>query len=116
MVIATSFIVDCERFHDLTNGIQVLAFIEDRFRGLGATHFLATGLPLPGRPIEPLLLRVLWGEQRGDRPPAGIIVADDPILQAALRARRGFALGDRDEDRRLFQESVLLRQASPAGT
>ena len=112
MVIATSLIADCERFRELTNGIQILAFIEDRFRALGATHFLATGLPLPGRPIEPLLLRVMWGDQRGDRPPAGIIAAEDPILQAALRARRAFVLGDSEEDLRIFEELVLLRQAS----
>ena len=47
MVIATSLIADGERFHDLMNGTQVLAFIEDRFRALGATHFLAAGVPLP---------------------------------------------------------------------
>jgi LuxR family quorum sensing-dependent transcriptional regulator len=115
MVIATSLIADCERFHDLTNGIQVLAFIEDRFKGLGATHFLATGLPLPGRPIEPLILRVLWGDQRGDRPPAGIITAEDPILQAAHRARRAFALGGSEDDLRILEESALLKQASLAG-
>ena len=115
MVIATSLIADCERFRELTNGIQILAFIEDRFRGLGATHFLATGLPLPGRPIEPLLLRVMWGDQRGDRPPAGIIAAEDPILQAALRARRAFVLGDSEDDLRIFEELVLLRQAAPTG-
>jgi LuxR family transcriptional regulator, quorum-sensing system regulator BjaR1 len=115
MVIATSLIADGERFHDLTNGTQVLAFIEDRFRALGATSFLATGLPLPGRPIEPLVLRVTWGELRGDRPPQGMIAADDAILQAALRARRAFALGSREGDLRIFEESTLLRQASPAG-
>lgn len=115
VIVATSLIADCERFNDLTNGIQVLAFIEDRFRELGATHFLATGLPLPGRSIEPLLLRVLWGDQRGDRPPAGIIAAGDPILQAALRARRAFALSDSEEDRHIIAESVLLNQAMPTG-
>jgi LuxR family quorum sensing-dependent transcriptional regulator len=115
MVIATSLIADGERFHDLMNGTQVLAFIEDRFRALGATHFLATGVPLPGRPIEPLLLRVTWGELRGDRPSPGMIAADDAILQAALRARRAFALGGGEDALRISEESVLLRMANPSG-
>jgi LuxR family quorum sensing-dependent transcriptional regulator len=115
MVIATSLIAEGERFRDLTNGTQVLGFIEDRFRALGATHFLATGLPLPGRPIEPLLLRVTWGELRGERPPLGAIAADDAVLQAALRSRRAFALGSREEDLRILSESPLLRQANAGG-
>jgi len=115
MVIGTSLIADGERFHDLTNGTQVLAYVEDRLRAFGATHFLATGLPLPGRPIEPLLLRITWGELRGDRAPPGAIGADDAVLHAALRARRAFVLGDRDDDRRIFEESALLKQASPSG-
>ena len=115
MVIETSLIAEGERYRDLTNGTQVLAFLEDRFRALGATYFLATGLPLPGRPIEPLLLRVNWGELRSDRPPSGAIAADDAILQTALRSRRAFALGGREDDLRILNESLLLRQANSGG-
>jgi LuxR family quorum sensing-dependent transcriptional regulator len=115
MVIATSLIAEGERYRDLTNGTQVLAFLEDRFRALGATHFLATGVPLPGRPIEPLVLRITWGEVRGDRPPPGVIAAEDAILQAALRSHRAFALGGGADDLRILNESPLLRQANGAG-
>ena len=115
MVIATSLIAECERFHDLNDGTQVLGFVEDRFRALGTTHFLATGLPLPGRPIEPLILRFSWGGQRGDGSVPGLIATDDAILQAALRAPRAFSLADREDDIHIFDESVLLRQACPLG-
>ncbi len=115
MVITTSLIAEGEHFRDFMNGAQVLAFLEERFRALGATHFLATGLPLPGRPIEPLLLRVTWGELRGDRPPLGAIAADDAILQATLRSHRAFALGGREDDLRILNESPLLLQANVGG-
>jgi LuxR family quorum sensing-dependent transcriptional regulator len=44
-------------------------------------------MPLPGRPIEPLILRFNWGEARGERPH---VAPDDPVLQQALRAHRTF--------------------------
>lgn len=72
---------DAARFRDMRTSEQVLDFLEDRFRSVGATAFLVTGIPLPGRPIEPLLLRNHWGEQRGE----GAVAATDALFAVPLR-------------------------------
>lgn len=113
MLIAHSLVADSERFRDMSDGARVLAYIEDRFRQFGATHFLATGLPLPGRPIEPLILRLVWGDLRGDRPHA--VDPDDPLLQGALSARRAFAWSANKDPEGLAENSALLKVAGPPG-
>jgi len=87
MPIANGLIADSESVRGMTDGMQILSFVESRFRSLGATHFLATGLPLPGRSIEPLILRMSWPDSRGEKPQ---IDPSDAVLQASLRARRAF--------------------------
>jgi DNA-binding CsgD family transcriptional regulator len=79
-----SLFADVERFRSMTSGGQILDFVEDRFRSCGANRFLITGLPLPGRPVAPLILRSNWGERPNPIP------HDDPVLQTALGARLGF--------------------------
>jgi LuxR family quorum sensing-dependent transcriptional regulator len=74
----------------MVTGAQVLDYLEDRLRSLGATRFLATGIPLPGRPIGPLVLRASWGDYRGDKPSSLAIPQTDPVLQTALSVRRPF--------------------------
>lgn len=108
MPTSNTIVADSESFRDLNNGAQILDALQEFFRSFGATHFLATGLPLPGRPIEPLILRMVWTDPRGERPQ---VVANDPILQLALRAHRAFfALDGRD---RLFQDSQLMSSVGP---
>jgi DNA-binding CsgD family transcriptional regulator len=84
MQLAMSLFADAERFRSMTSGAQILDYVESRFRSCGATRFMATGLPLPGRPLAPLVLRAAWG----DRP--NPIPQEDPLLQTALRAPSGF--------------------------
>jgi LuxR family quorum sensing-dependent transcriptional regulator len=113
MLIANSLVADSERFRDMSDGARILAYIEDRFRALGATHFLATGLPLPGRPIEPLILRLNWGDLRGERGHASGVEPHDPMLQLALRSRRAFTWS-RDNDPGQIAERSALVQAVDA--
>jgi DNA-binding CsgD family transcriptional regulator len=98
-----------ESFRDMTTGVQVLDGLENAFLALGATHFIATGLPLPGRPIEPLVLRMNWGDLRLERPGAQSIKSDDALLRLALSARRPFRWCDSPE-RHVDGESVLLSE------
>lgn len=84
MQLAMSLFADAERFRSMTTGAQILDYVESRLRSCGAMRFMATGLPMPGRPLAPLVLRAGWG----DRP--NPIPQDDPVLQTALRARSGF--------------------------
>ena len=67
MVSAEGLSADAERFRDMRTSEQVLDYLEEHFRSVGATQFLAAGVPMPGRPIEPLIVRFDWGEPRGDR-------------------------------------------------
>lgn len=86
---AASFIASADGYRDMTEGPQVLDSLQKQFRSLGATHLLVTGIPMPGRPIEPLILRGFWRDSK----PGGAatpISADDPLLQIALRGHRGF--------------------------
>jgi LuxR family quorum sensing-dependent transcriptional regulator len=89
---ANSLVADAERFREMCASEQVVDYLEDRFRSYGATHFLATGVPLPGRPIEPLVLRCNWGEARGDRNAELQVASDDPVFRQALAARGAFRM------------------------
>jgi LuxR family quorum sensing-dependent transcriptional regulator len=76
---------DGKSFREMRYSEQVLDFLEDRFRFVGATAMLVSGIPLPGRPIDPLLLRFRWGEQRAERQGDFDVDAADPIFTYALR-------------------------------
>lgn len=86
MLVSNAPVVDDDRIRSLETGTQVLDFLEARFRALGATNFLATGLPLPGRPLAPLILRANWGEYRGDKQNPLSVPHSDAIFQAMLRS------------------------------
>ncbi len=83
MVVATAMLALGESFRDMTTSGQIVDALEAFFRSLGATHFLLTGFPLPGRPIEPLVVRVNWGELRSP----SALSARDPLLGRVLSAR-----------------------------
>lgn len=90
MVTGASVVALGESFRDARNGQQVLDALEEQFSQLGASHFLATGFPLPGRPIGPLILRMRWGGLGHERGASSPIEADDALIQLALSARRPF--------------------------
>lgn len=90
MIVVAGMIALGESFRDMTGGGQILDGLEGQFKQLGATHFLATGLPLPGRPVEPLLLRMHWGDIRHDRAGVAGIRFDDGLLETVLGGHRPF--------------------------
>jgi LuxR family quorum sensing-dependent transcriptional regulator len=106
MAVGTGLMARSERFREMASGEQVLDELENDFRAIGASHFLATGLPLPDRPVEPLILRINWGEFRQDRA-GNALQAEDGLLQFALRARRPF-LWRSSGERRLSVPSALI--------
>jgi DNA-binding NarL/FixJ family response regulator len=113
MVSAGDWSADAERFRELRTGEQVLDHLEERFRAFGATLFLVSGVPLPGRPVEPLVLRVRWGEQEPDRPPEEAISASDPILALALRVPRAQMIANTTDG--IAERSELYRSAVALG-
>jgi DNA-binding CsgD family transcriptional regulator len=88
MTITAGMIALGESFRDMTSGTQVVNALENLFQSFGASHFLATGIPLPGRPIEPLVVRMSWADARG----AVTLKSDDPVLHRVLGAKRPFWL------------------------
>lgn len=71
------------KFSGITESSAVLDVLQSGFRDAGATHFLASGVPLPGRPIEPLLLRVHWGSMDDSDPESltGFAAADPLVIK-----------------------------------
>jgi hypothetical protein len=65
MTIAAGMIALGESFRDLATGAHVLDALVRQFAVFGGTHFLATGLPLPGRPIDQLIVRMNWATGPG---------------------------------------------------
>lgn len=60
---------------------DVLAHLEDHFKAFGATHFLATGLPMPGRDVGPLILSMNWADARHEGAPLTRIDRNDHLLR-----------------------------------
>jgi LuxR family quorum sensing-dependent transcriptional regulator len=112
MTSANGTIPDSEQVRLFSDGVAILNFLEERFRAFGASHFLVTGLPLPGRPIEPLILKAAWGEPRGERL---YIDPNDPVLRIALRSKRPFLWDSIDDPDIGAKESLLLSLAEIAG-
>lgn len=109
MMMKSNVVVDTDPIEDSRSGAQVLDLLEDRFRSTGATHFLATGIPFPGRPLAPLVLRARWGEYTENEADALNIPHSDPAFQTALRSRRPFYWPARGDETR--QNSTLVALA-----
>lgn len=113
MLMTMSATEDIDRLRAAGTGPQVLDVLEDMFLSIGATHLLATGIPLPGRPLAPLILRASWGEYRDDKALALNVPHSDAVLQAALRARRPFEWPAHSDG--LRRDSTLLTLAGGPG-
>lgn len=110
MATAGGLIARSESFCEMTSGVGVLDALEGEMRSFGATHFLATGMPMPGRSIDPLVLRMTWGDLR----PSPAIKSHDPVLQRAF-TRRDACLWNEANGPPIDGESILLANFDAAG-
>lgn len=69
---------------DIEDAEGVLDGIEDLAGQLGASHRLITGLPMPNRPIGPLVLRNDWPDLQDDEETGDLPFRGDPILNMCL--------------------------------
>ncbi|WP_181704297.1 helix-turn-helix transcriptional regulator [Chthonobacter albigriseus] len=69
---------------------RIFDIIERRLVSHGASHILVTGLPMPGRPVEPLILHMKWPDVRSERGQLITISKGDPILERCRVAHRPF--------------------------
>lgn len=96
-----------ESFRDMAGAVEVLNALEGLLRSLGASHLLVTGVPLPGRPIEPLILRSDWRDVRLDR--IGTVQASDPLIHMVLGAGHP-VVWPHTEPRLQASDSLLLAE------
>ncbi|WP_075218117.1 MULTISPECIES: helix-turn-helix transcriptional regulator [Pleomorphomonadaceae] len=69
---------------------RIFDIIERRLVSHGASHILVTGLPMPGRPVEPLILHMKWPDVRSERGQLITISKGDPILERCRVSHRPF--------------------------
>ncbi|GGB50329.1 hypothetical protein GCM10011316_23070 [Roseibium aquae] len=67
---------------------HVLDIVESNLRRMGATHVLITGLPMPNRPIDSLVQRFRWPDQRNDGIESTSLSANDSALMLGLASDR----------------------------
>ncbi|CTQ59189.1 MAG: helix-turn-helix transcriptional regulator [Roseibium album] len=67
---------------------HVLDILESNLRRMGATHILITGLPMPNRPIDNLVQRFRWPDQRNDGIESTSLSANDSALMLGLGSNR----------------------------
>ncbi|MEJ8473880.1 helix-turn-helix transcriptional regulator [Roseibium algae] len=67
---------------------HVLDILESNLRRMGATHVLVTGLPMPNRPIDSLVHRFRWPDQRNDGIESASLSANDGALMLGLDSNR----------------------------
>jgi DNA-binding CsgD family transcriptional regulator len=106
MVRAGRLGAEAQRFRELRTSDQVLDVLTDCFRSLGAAKILVTGIPLPGRPLQPLVLRQDWGELEG-------VAADDAVFPFLLGLRGAEVIASPPAE--FAARSPLYRTAAAAG-
>lgn len=84
---------------------HVLDVLEGQLRKHGATHILTTGLPMPNRPIDGLIHRFRWPDERNGGIERSMISPDDSALLLGLTRSRAFIWNINEGD---AQHSELL--------
>lgn len=92
MSIADEVLLEAAGLENLTALGGIIAAVERPLVALGATHFLACGLPLPGRTVDPLLIRIRWGDVRTDLGSLVSVPASDPVIIACRNHLEPFVM------------------------
>lgn len=100
MTSVSELAAEAMRFREMGTSEKILDALEESFRFLTPTHFLAATVPLPGRPVEPMVLRRRWG----GRWPEDGITSDDAVFREGITLRRPLILAE-------IPEAMLLRSA-----
>lgn len=115
MTVTVELAALADAFRATNSGAEVLDSLQGIFRQSGGEHFLATGFPLPGRPIEPLVLRVAWPATQADRATNVDLTSDDALFRATFRSRPALVWHDGSSDALSVGDSPLLAAISGDG-
>ena len=88
---------------------EILDALEGCFEFLEPTHFLVTGVPMPGRPLDPLVLRRRWAGRWPDE-----VNSDDAVFRNGIHLRRPIVMSDFSDA--LLAGSALCRSVSGDGS
>ncbi|PCJ83895.1 MAG: helix-turn-helix transcriptional regulator [Hyphomicrobiales bacterium] len=86
-----------QKFSSIVLPESILDHLELTLRPFGFTHFLITGLPMPGRPVDALVLRKDWEDYSTEE--GGLLLSidpDDPIISRSLDSTQPFTVGVED--------------------
>lgn len=83
-----------ERCQDLTSLHAVMRELQSIIVDLGFSSFIVTGLPLPNRPLEPLVLLSSWPEGWFERYTSQHYFQIDPVGQNVFATTSPFRWGD----------------------
>lgn len=100
MTSVSELAAEAMRFREMGTSEKILDALEESFRFLTPTHLLVATVPLPGRPVEPMVLRRRWG----GRWPEDGITSDDAVFREGITLRRPLILAE-------IPEALLLRSA-----
>ena len=88
-----------ERFGDFESAESIYGFLDELLLQFGVERYVITGLPLPGRSIDSLVLLLRLDEAVAFGPRPGLLDPTDPLLQRGRDLKYAFAWNDRDEAR-----------------
>lgn len=81
-------LADAVGLRTCSSAAKIFDVIEKRLVGHGASHILVSGLPMPGRPVEPLVLHMRWPDVRFEHGQLISINRGDPVLERCRVASR----------------------------
>ncbi|NIX76984.1 helix-turn-helix transcriptional regulator [Microvirga terricola] len=110
--IVFEFVEACESFKSVD---EVLSALRTRADDLGFAHFIVTGLPLPNRPLEPLVLLNSWPAGWFDRYISRDYFRVDPIGQQALATSTPFKWGHAAERGERVSARTMMGEAVEFG-
>lgn len=97
------------RFRQMGTSKRILDAFESAFRFLAPTHFLVATVPLPRRPVAPMILRRRWGS----RWPEDRLSAEDAVFRDGIALQRPLIMSEFPET--LLRRSALCRSAVEDG-
>ncbi|MCB5174802.1 MULTISPECIES: helix-turn-helix transcriptional regulator [Microvirga] len=104
-----------ERCRELASADAVMRELQATVADLGFSSFIVTGLPLPNRPLEPLVLLSSWPEDWFERYTSQDYFQIDPVGQNVFTTTSPFRWGDAPHRRDKALAQTMMDEAVEFG-